>query len=430
MLFSPSAVPTAEARWYCPTAKPLCLKLSSGKPKPLQSQDKYRTLTVILWVCAAASAVPSTRVGVVKVIRQHFEDKEIGLSQKNSDARVQSKQIHGHTLLCCMQEMAESVYKYPHHQQCCGRQCLRVFWSFVLINHTEQERRRERERETNGGCAGAHLGSWYLLFQTSSIFHFSFPLPSLIIVLLSSFTSLVLHPGFYSSPCPPRLCFPVVSPVVHLLFPFFLSVPCTADEVHSQDQSILTQTCNLWYLDHRLQVCSCSFTHLRPSSRLPSFSISQLCLHPSTASHHLSLPLTITLSPCALYFFAIPSQSSRDSTHSLSVQHTFISSSATNLLWKQKRLRPRFNLVHVLRTEGVKTPKWPNPSSFPFPNPWMKSLHVKTCICKFLSHFTNIAFHFWLQIGSEHVLTFRTLSVTQLIWSGPWNKRKCYIVSL
>lgn len=42
-------------RWYCPTAKPLCLKLSSGKPKPLRPRDKYRTFTVILRVSVCVS---------------------------------------------------------------------------------------------------------------------------------------------------------------------------------------------------------------------------------------------------------------------------------------------------------------------------------------------------------------------------------------
>lgn len=37
--------------WYHPTTKPLCLKLSSAKPEPLQPRDKYRTSTLILCVC-------------------------------------------------------------------------------------------------------------------------------------------------------------------------------------------------------------------------------------------------------------------------------------------------------------------------------------------------------------------------------------------
>lgn len=46
--------------WYCPTAKPLCLKLSSGKPKPLRTWDKYWTFTVILCVTCVLYSFPST----------------------------------------------------------------------------------------------------------------------------------------------------------------------------------------------------------------------------------------------------------------------------------------------------------------------------------------------------------------------------------
>lgn len=55
-------------------------------------------------VCVAASAVPSARADVVKVTGQHFEDKEIGLSQENSVMHeYTNKQTHGRTLLCHMQ---------------------------------------------------------------------------------------------------------------------------------------------------------------------------------------------------------------------------------------------------------------------------------------------------------------------------------------
>lgn len=104
------------------------------------------------------------------------------------------------------------VYKYPHLQQCFGRQCLRVFWSFVLINHTEQERESERT-ESNRGYAETR---WFSLFQTSPIFHFplshlphpffhSPPFTIIFSFLFLQFQPAFHHPGLppsHFSPCP------------------------------------------------------------------------------------------------------------------------------------------------------------------------------------------------------------------------------------
>ena len=63
-----------------------------------------------VFVCVAASTVPAARTDVVKVIGQHFQDKEIGLSQgKSMMHEYTHTHAHTHTLHAGKQEMAVCV---------------------------------------------------------------------------------------------------------------------------------------------------------------------------------------------------------------------------------------------------------------------------------------------------------------------------------
>jgi len=85
--------------WYRPTTKPLCLKLSSGKPKPLLPQDKYRKFTIILCVrvCVQFLQLYLQKTDVVTHCAPFWGQEEIGLSQEKSmmhDSTNQQTQKH------------------------------------------------------------------------------------------------------------------------------------------------------------------------------------------------------------------------------------------------------------------------------------------------------------------------------------------------
>lgn len=246
--------------WYCPTAKPLCLKLSSGEPKPLQPWDKYGTFTFTKCVCVCCCFGGTFCKGWC--CQSHWTafwgQRNWVKSGELCDARVHKQtNTWTHTFVphAGKQEMAECVYKYLHHQQCCGRQCLRVFWSFVLINHTEQERERERERPVEDMLKLTWLAGFYyfkpppssmFLFLQFYLLFFPLALPSLTVSLFFSVTSIFAFPFInpdYSLPFlslssnPPLVFFPLLSlsPQLSTSFCFFSPpVPSTTDSRYTQ----------------------------------------------------------------------------------------------------------------------------------------------------------------------------------------------------
>lgn len=231
-----------------------------------------------------------------------------------------------HTLLCCIQESRnwagkECVHKSPHHQQCCGRQCLRVFWSSVLINQT-----RERWREKLLWLAGFTISSLchLPLFSLPNPTTFHLPLshyfPSYFLFLFFHFHPPFHHPGFHSSPCP----------LTHL-YSYFLHSRCHFNRPPYSTFFSICPSYN-WYQvhpgpartnpsQHRPEVAD--VRTYPPSTFTPSLLVIlpsvTMPLPPSFYCYSQFLCSIIHYSSPALSVFAIPSQSSIDSRHSLSV---------------------------------------------------------------------------------------------------------------
>lgn len=77
-------------------------------------------------MCVAASAAAPEKADVVKVIVLYFKDKEIGLSQEEIYNGRGHKQTCTDAFVQYVGNGRVCVYKYPYHQQCCGRLSERV----------------------------------------------------------------------------------------------------------------------------------------------------------------------------------------------------------------------------------------------------------------------------------------------------------------